>query len=219
MPSEKAFLEIEGKGKNEKLPCLFNPSELALKRVNGWSADSMPGKGVPTLSFTGAQSGQIAVRLFFDTTAEGKPVSDYTNKILKLMEVNPDLAGSDDKSNNVRPPWVVFHWGAMYTFKAVISALELTFVYFSSTGMPLRARLDLLLTQYDQEMAFGPQNPTSGTPRPHRVHRVQPGETLDRIAAMHYGDSTKWRAIALANGVEDPLALRPGGLLSIPRLD
>jgi nucleoid-associated protein YgaU len=36
---------------------------------------------------------------------------------------------------------------------------------------------------------------------------------------MHYGDSTKWRSIATANGVEDPLALRPGGLLSIPRLD
>jgi hypothetical protein len=159
------------------------------------------------------------VRLFFDTTAEGQPVSKYTNKILKLMEVDPTLAGSDDKSNNVRPPWVVFHWGDLHTFKAVISALELTFVYFSSTGMPLRARLDLLLTQYDQDMAFGPQNPTSGTPRPHRVHRVQPGETLDRIAAMHYGDSTKWRAIAAANGVEDPLALRPGGLLSIPRLD
>lgn len=217
MPTEKAFLEIEGNG--TKVPCLFNPTELAVSRVNGWTADSMPGKGVPTLSYTGAMSGQLAVRLFFDTTAEGEPVTKHTGKILKLMEVDPDLAGSDDQSNNVRPPWVVFHWGDLHSFKAVISALELTFVYFSSTGIPLRARMDLLLTQYDQDMAFGPQNPTSGTPRPHRVHRVQPGETLDRIAAIHYGDSTQWRAIAAANGVEDPLALRPGGLLSIPRLD
>jgi nucleoid-associated protein YgaU len=51
------------------------------------------------------------------------------------------------------------------------------------------------------------------------VHRIQPGETLDRIAAMHYGDSTRWRTIADGNGIEDPLALRPGALLSIPRLD
>jgi len=36
---------------------------------------------------------------------------------------------------------------------------------------------------------------------------------------MHYGDSTNWRSIASANAVEDPLALRPGALLSIPRLD
>ncbi|MEY2449105.1 MAG: hypothetical protein QOH79_2581 [Acidimicrobiaceae bacterium] len=215
--AEKAFLEIEGTA--VKVPCLFNPNELALNRANGWSADSMPGKGVPKLRYTGAQSGQIAVRLFFDTTNDGEPVTKYTGQILKLMEVDKSLPGSDDQTNNARPPWVRFHWGDLHSFKAVISQLELTFVYFSSTGTPLRARLDLLLTQYDPEMAFGPQNPTSGTPRPHRVHRVQPGETLDRIAAIHYGDPTRWRAIAVANAVEDPLALRPGGLLSIPRLD
>ena len=217
MASEKAFLEIEGS--SEKLPCLFNPNELAVSRANGWAADAMPGKGVSTLRYTGAASGQLAVRLFFDTTSEGDAVTKYTGKILKLMEVDESLPGTDEQTNNARPPWVRFHWGDLHSFKAVISALELTFVYFSTTGVPLRARMDLMLTQYDQEMAFGPQNPTSGTPRPHRVHRVQPGETLDRIAGIHYGDPTRWRAIAIANGVEDPLALRPGGLLSIPRLD
>jgi len=217
MASDKAFLEIEGS--TDKLPCLFNPNELALTRTNAWAADAMPGKAVPTLRYTGAQSGQLAVRLFFDTTSEGVPVTKYTGKILKLMEVDPSLPATDEQTNNARPPWVRFHWGDLHSFKAVITALELTFVYFSSTGVPLRARLDLVLTQYDKEMAFGPQNPTSGTPRPHRVHRIQPGETLDRIAGMHYGDPTRWRAIATANGIEDPLALRPGALISIPRLD
>jgi hypothetical protein len=214
--SEKAYLEIEG---GERLPCLFNPSELQLAQSNAWSADAMPGKGVPTLRYSGAQSGQLQLSLFFDTTAEGLPVTKYTSKILKLMDVAPSLPGADERSNNVRPPWVKFHWGDLHSFKAVISTLDLTFVYFSAAGVPLRAKLDLSLTQYEQELAFGPQNPTSGTPRPHRVHRVQPGETLDRIAAMHYGDSTQWRSIAAANGVEDPMALRPGVLLSIPRLD
>ena len=91
--------------------------------------------------------------------------------------------------------------------------------FFSVANNFDRQALAVLVPKLKEELAFGPQNPTSGTPLPHRVHRVQPGETLDRIAAMHYGDSTKWRAIASANGVEDPLALRPGGLLSIPRLD
>ncbi|HEX7806464.1 MAG TPA: LysM peptidoglycan-binding domain-containing protein, partial [Cellulomonas sp.] len=97
--------------------------------------------------------------------------------------------------------------------------LELTFTYFSSTGIPLRATLALVLRQYEPSNAFGPQNPTSGTPRPHRVHQVQPGETLDRIAARYYGDATRWRTLAVANGIEDPLALRPGAQLSIPRLE
>ena len=37
------------------------------------------------------------------------------------MEVDPSLAGSDDQTHNVRPPWVIFHWGDLHTFKAVIS--------------------------------------------------------------------------------------------------
>jgi nucleoid-associated protein YgaU len=75
------------------------------------------------------------------------------------------------------------------------------------------------LKQFKESDAFGPQNPTSGTPRPHRTHRVQPGETLDRITARYYGDSTKWRLLAVANGIEDPLALRPGSLITVPRLE
>ena len=213
--TEKAFLEIEG-GTN--LPCMFNPAELALSRNNGWAADPMPGRGVPTLRYTGALSGQLHANLFFDTTAEGQPVTKYTSKLLKLMEVDSSLPGSSEQTNNTRPPWVIFHWGDLHSFKSVISSLELTFEYFSSTGVPLRARVDLVLTQYEQELAFSPQNPTSGTPRPHRVHRVQPGETLDRIAAMHYGDSTRWRSIAEGNQIEDPLELRPGSLLAIPGL-
>jgi hypothetical protein len=214
--AEKAFLEIEG---GARVPCLFNPNELQLARANGWAADAMPGKGVPKLRYTGAQSGQLRLHLLFDTTHEGQPVTKYTAKLLKLMEVDTKLAGSDERSNNTRPPWIKFHWGDLHSFKAVISALDLSFSYFSSKGMPLRAHVSLLLTQYEPEMAFGLQNPTSGTPRPHRVHRIQPGETLDRISAAHYGDSTRWRAIADANTIEDPLALRPGTLLTIPRLD
>jgi hypothetical protein len=213
--SNKAFLTTED---GQRIPCLFNPSDLALTQINAWAADRMPGKGVPTLRYSGAGSGSLRLTLFFDTTDTGKPVTQYTSKIVKLMEVNTSLPGSNASTNNARPPWVVFHWGDFHSFKAVVSALELTFEYFSNTGTPLRARAALTLTQYQDETAFAAQNPTSGTPRPHRVHRVQPGETLDRISAMHLGDSTRWRNIAEANELEDPLALRPGTLLAIPEL-
>jgi hypothetical protein len=212
--TEKAFLEIEG---GEKIPCLFNPSELAVSRTNAWHADRLPGKGVPTLRYAGSESGWLKLNLFFDTTSAGTPVTRHTGKILALMDVDTSLPGSDETTNNTRPPCVTFHWGDLHSFKAVISDLSLTFTYFSSSGMPLRAQMRLVLRQYEPSKAFGPQNPTSGTPRPHRVHRVQPGETLDRISAHYYADSTRWRMLAAANGIEDPLDLRPGMLLSIPR--
>jgi hypothetical protein len=133
------------------------------------------------------------------------------------MDVDPSLPGSDPTTNNARPPTVTFHWGDLHSFSSVVRDLSLTFTYFSSAGVPLRAQMHLDLRQYEPSNAFGPQNPTSGTPKPHRVHRVQPGETLDRISARYYGDATRWRRLAAANGIEDPLALRPGSLLSIPR--
>jgi hypothetical protein len=113
---------------------------------------------------------------------------------------------------------VKFHWGDLHSFKSIIDSLDLRFTYFSAAGMPLRAQVGMSLMQFEPDANWGPQNPTSGTPKPHRVHRVQKGETLDRISARHYGDSTRWRLIAEANGIHDPLALRPGSLLTIPKL-
>jgi nucleoid-associated protein YgaU len=213
--AQKAFLQPE---KGDKIPCLFNPTELSFSRANSWSAPEMPGKGVATLNYTGAQSGSMSLRLFFDTTDEGKAVTTYTDRLLGLMEVDTSLPGSNENTNNARPPWVQFHWGSMHSFKAVVSSASVTFTYFSGEGTPLRATVDLSLTQYEDGKVFGPQNPTSGTPHPQRVHRVQPGETLDRIAAAYYAAPTNWRVIAEHNRIEDPLALRPGRLLEIPEL-
>lgn len=211
--NNKAFLMTED---NQQIPCLFNPSDLALSQSNSWQAVPMPGKGVQVLRYQGASSGTLSLTLFFDTTDTGNAVTTYTSKLVGLMDVDSSLPGTDEATNNARPPWVTFNWGDFHSFKAVITSLSLTFDYFSSSGTPLRARANMTLTQYQEDGAFGPQNPTSGTPRPHRVHRVQPGETLDRISAVHLGDATKWRMVAEANGIEDPLALRPGSLLAIP---
>lgn len=211
---EKAFLQVET---GDKLPCLFNPSSISVSRSNNWTANPMPGGDVSKLRFTGANSGSLSLELTFDTTDDGSPVTRYTGKLMKLMEVDYSLPGADEASRNGRPPTVTFHWGDLHSFPAVVTNLSLNFTYFSSSGTPLRATASLSLQQYDKSDAFGPQNPTSGTPNPHRVHRVQPGETLDRISAKYYGDSTQWRQLAAANGVEDPLAVRPGTLLTIPR--
>jgi len=60
------------------------------------------------------------------------------------------------------------------------------------------------------------QNPTSHTPYPHTVHYPVAGETLDRIAARRYGDSGRWRIIARANGIDNPMRLDPNRPMIIP---
>jgi hypothetical protein len=216
MPLQKAFLEIETGG---RIDCLFNPAQLSLTKANNWVADLVPGRAAPNLYFTGGLGGTLATALAFDTTATGAAVTDHTGKLLKLMAVDQKLPGYDNATGRGRPPWVKFHWGDFHSFAGVIADLHIDFTFFSANGTPLRAKAALVLRQYSEEGDYGPQNPTSGTPEPERVHRVRSGETLDRIAAAYYGDSGRWRAVAAANQIEDPLNLSPGTVLAIPRLE
>lgn len=211
---QKAYLETETGG---RIDCMFNPTTFAFATQNNWESDRIPGKDIPSLRYAGGGGGSFSLSLVFDTTDTGDAVTTYSNKLLKLLEVDTSLPGYDAAKNNGRPPWVKFHWGThLHSFKAVINSINVTFTYFSSEGKPLRANVELSLQQYEADANWGPQNPTSGTPNPKRTHQVQVGDTLDRIAARYHGDSTKWRDIATLNGISDPLDLKPGRLISIP---
>jgi hypothetical protein len=216
MPTQlqKAFLEHES---GDQIPCMFSPSKLSFTAENRWQADYIPGRAAPELRYVGGGGGSFELSLVFDTTADGTAVTTHTQKLEKLLAVDKNLSGFDATRNSGRPPWVRFVWGTyLRSFKAVVTRLSITYTYFSSEGMPLRANVEMSLEQYEPEDSFGPQNPTSGTPRPARTHQVQPGDTLDRVAARYFADPTDWRRIATANGILDPLSVTPGALLAIP---
>jgi len=211
---QKAFLETET---GARIDCMFNPAKFSFTAANRWEAEAIPGQVTPTKRFAGGESGTFSLSLVFDTTAAGTSVTSYTDQLLGLMKVDTSLSGYDATRNNGRPPWVKFNWGAsIHTFRAIITNLSVTFTYFSSDGLPLRANVEMNCEQYEPDANWGPQNPTSGTPTPNRTHLVRVGDSLDRISARYYGDSTRWRTIASANGLHDPLALKPGTLLAIP---
>jgi hypothetical protein len=215
---EKAYFQVETN--NKKIAFLFNPETLKLTFNNKWDGDKLLGGGDDSLNFTGQQPADMSLTLFFDTTDTGLDVTKYTSQLIAAMQPDASLPGTNEKSNNKRPRFVKFFWGkSLKSFPAVITSAGVEFTYFSSAGVPLRAKVDLSLKQFRVDPAFTKQNPTSGTPKPHKVHRVQPGETLDRISARYYGDPTRWRPLAVANGIEDPLSVRPGSLLSIPEMD
>lgn len=213
---KKAFLMTET---GTRIPLLFNPSELTFSKSNGWQPLSSAGNAAPTLQFQSGGPVTTSLTILFDTTDTGKDVSKQTDELFKLTLTDDKIAGSKEDRNNLRPPWVQFHWGSMKTYKMVVEELTISFTYFASDGTPLRAKCDLRLKQYEDEGTLPPQNPTSGTPTVHRMRPLQPGEFLDTVAHEVYGSSGNWRAIAEANGITDPLDLRPGRLLVIPQLE
>lgn len=209
----KAFLVTEF---GIPIPCLFNPNEIKIGRQNQWNPQDSPGGDVPKLEFVKSVSGTMSLTLMFDTTDLGIPVLVHTTALLQLMERSPALLTFGASRNSSRPPWVVFHWGTLASFKMVVTKLDITFTYFGMDGTPLRAKAVLQLKQFEAEMLSTLQNPTSFTPELQTVHRVQAGETLDRIAAKHYGDPARWRQIAAANDIIDPLGMEAGTDLVIP---
>jgi hypothetical protein len=214
---QKAYLEIET---GSRIDCMFNPAKLSFSLSNDWSSDKLPGQNTPSLRFGGGKSGTFDLNLIFDTTSDGKAVTIYTKKILELMKVDPNLGNTNSAMTNGRPPWVKFHWGThLHSFRAVLTSVNVAYTYFSNEGLPLRASVDVQLSQFEPDANWGAQNPTSGTPQPGRTHQLQVGDTLDRLAARYYADSTKWRDIALANDIADPLDLKPGRVLTIPKDD
>jgi hypothetical protein len=53
-------------------------------------------------------------------------------------------------------------------------------------------------------------------PTPPRIHIVQRGDTLSKIAAKFYGDAGRYPEIAKANGIRNPNRIKPGQRLKIP---
>lgn len=218
MSITKATIDVErgaGIGILNQITCMFNPTELTVTKGATWKPFEVAGKGQPEMRFVAATAGSFDLNLIFDTTEEGTPVTRYTDLLLRLIEPNKNLPSST--ATTKRPPFVWFSWGRWKSFKAYVSSVSLTFTYFSSDGEPLRAKAKVSFAQPEEDQTWPRQNPTSHTPAPHRIHRVERGETLDRIAGRYYGDATQWRRVADANRISDPLRLRVGMTLSIPK--
>jgi nucleoid-associated protein YgaU len=210
----KAYLQPE---KGGRITFLFNPSELTISKSNSWQGKEAKGKNAPQQRFQSGQAATLSMSITLDTTLSGTDVAVHTGRLLHLMAVDQSLPGGQKGRNAGRPPWVQFHWGKLRSFKAVLEKVQVKFTYFASDGTPLRAKADLTLKQWHDEVSDLPlQNPTSGTLETHTVHVLTPGETLDRVAAAHYGDATRWRLIARANDIVDPFAVPAGTVLVVP---
>jgi hypothetical protein len=153
---------------------------------------------------------------------DGLSVKDITDKLFKMMETPAGGGGGNAKS---APPFITFQWGEMIPFKAVCTSLTVTYQLFKPNGTPIRADVKLALKQADQAStasstsAGKTTNPTTRSAGGLGVHVVKDGDSLPAIAHHNYGDPNRWRLVAEANDIDNPLHLRRGTPLNLPRLD
>jgi nucleoid-associated protein YgaU len=209
MALTKAQITIEHTG--ETLSVLFNPEEYTINKDNNFAAQAIPGLSGPLLQFVNGNMRTLEMELFFDTwdgTVLPKPdVRDYTNQIIKLMEIDPELHA---------PPVLKVAWASLQ-FRCVLARASQKFIMFDSGGQPVRARVTVTFNEYidaDREA----KDVSRQTADYSKVHVVLAGETLSSIAGKRYDDPTAWRPIAIANGLDDPRAIAVGVELRIPSL-
>jgi len=190
---------------------LFNPHKYTVEKEASWVRDYDEGAmsaAIPT--WRGAGPRIMNVEVFLDATysANGGVQPDIDllfdccqPTLLSVIALKPS------------PPFVLFGWGMTIGFLAFMRSVRAEYTLFRPDGTPLRAECSLVLEEIP--VALARQNPTSGG-SVRRTRTTVAGDTLQSIAHREYGRPTMWRALAEANGIEDPLRVAPGTTLLVP---
>jgi hypothetical protein len=205
---QNAKLQIEG---GDTIQCAFNPETYTISKTNIWTYKPNQSKDYPAPEFGGGLPMVYTMQLLLDVSLQGtgQSIKDQANALMKAMH-----------GGGSPPKFITFSWGSTTLPKAAPLSISIQYALFAPNGDPIRAFVDLELAQAADASPPGQaQNPTTRGQAGLRSHIVQDGDSLHSIAYESYGDATRWRLIAEANDIDDPLRLRRGMSLSVPTLD
>lgn len=205
MAFAKARITIEHTGR--QLDVMFNPEEYTLNRGNNFASHAVPGLSSPLLQYVAGTQPTLEMELFFDTFEERRDVREETQKIARLLDVDPELHA---------PPVLRVAWASLQ-FRCVLVRASQKYILFLEDGRPARARLSVSFNEIIDPAREG-REVKRQTANFSKAHTVVQGETLAAVAGRFYGDPRQWRPIAVENGLDDPRALETGRTLLVPPL-
>ncbi len=189
----------------------FNPASLVYTVEN---STQQQGGDPKRRQYAASFTGKLTMDLQFDTTDSGTDVRQVTSQVALFMQSSAQAnkkSSSGSTTNQPAPPVLSFEWGA-YQFQGFMESFKETIDFFSADGVPLRALVSIGLARQDNVFDSG-----SGTATDTSGSLVPTGQNMSVTqAATQGGDPTATRALASANGVENPrftggAALQVGG--------
>lgn len=215
MPQKAEINVLEGSMKSTKIKVMFNPESYQLSYGASYSEKKIPGLDGPVGQYISGESTTLDLTLYFDTYVPatllkpegGKNVTAETKKLSKLLNIDGKLH---------RPPTVKFHWGTLQ-FKGIVTSVKETYTMFLSNGTPVRAKADISFKSLLDVSTCKRQAPFESPDRT-KVRIIHEKEQLWSYAWEEYGDAEKWREIAVANGIMNPLFIEPGTVIKLPAL-
>lgn len=207
---------------------LYNPEKYVRERQVQYSNRAGLSMDMPITQFAHGSAEILTFELFFDSMNAGAEVggsfgdrlkmeayskapsllkldvSTYTNKVYKLMEVDPKLHV---------PPLLRLDWGSLH-FKGYLIQCKQTYTRFNEKGKPVRAWLECTFQEFISNTNTKPLQSPDTT----KYRTVHQGDTLNGFAGREYGEAGKWREIAKANHIANPRLLRSGDTIALPAL-
>ncbi|HUP71613.1 MAG TPA: hypothetical protein VM282_01060 [Acidimicrobiales bacterium] len=202
----------------------FNPEQLTVSRSASSNSNTSPSttKGATPSIFRGAQPATLNV----DSWLEGADVKGRAEQLMKWCEpgegsktagasMGSDKGGRANLASKL--PVLIFTWGP-FLMECVLSAVTVGYERFDVSGEPTRAKVSITVKEEPNLAATTPTNPSSGGLPGRKRHVVSQGESLPLIAARTYGHPGLWRAVADANGIDDPFRVASGRVLLLPNV-
>jgi len=226
VPEKAKLIELNQKFTAEKpggtqVEVQFNPESLKLSFANQVVEPKGGNQSAGTAGrqFVGAGTTKLALTLWFDVTAMTENAVDDVRRLTQKVAyfMTPQKSDSDPKM--LSPPGVRFAWGS-FLFDGVVEALDETLEFFSPGGKPLRANMNLTLTQqkilkteFEGDGSVSALAGNAPLPGQKPMNAAKQDESLQSVAGKN--GKNDWQSIAMANGVEDPLRLSPGQLVDL----
>jgi hypothetical protein len=207
----KAQILVDRQGKmtfDEAITILFNPSQYTITASNTYNWVKVTGLSAPIAQFDTGDSETLTMELFFDTYEARTDVREHTLKVSGLLDV---------VSGRHAPPVVQFVWDKL-KFQGVITNVTQKFTMFLDTGTPVRATLNVTFKSWESKSEQLKKIPRESADRT-KQKMLKQGEQLWMLAADEYENPSMWRAIANANGIDNPRILQSGKKIVVPRLE
>lgn len=174
-------------------------------------------KNYPTMNFLGGQADTLNLDLVlnkYEFSHYSRSV-DYTSADLNITDDVKEIeALTLIKPNLHRPPLCRFSWSA-FEFQGYVTSFSAEYTMFLNDGTPVRAKISL--TIQGAELGNDIQVPYESPDRT-KIRVLEENQQLWEIAYEEYNDASKWREIARANNISNPLYPETGSKLIIPAL-
>jgi hypothetical protein len=212
---QRLAAKLIAKPGGETLEFDYNPTTVTVTKTSRWQAQP-PARGskeAPPQEFVGTDPRTLAMTVMFDgLEEEDRKVTENVDLLLKWTCPTKESFGT----NSPQPPLLQLMWGQTNYLLGYLKSVTARYTLFSADGTPLRASVDITIEETPEGAKA--QNPTSGGVVGRRSVGLGAGDSLPSLARKEYGDPNLWRALAVANGIDDPMRVPLGTTLLVPPL-